>query len=218
MNHDEAGVICELLAMEEPIEHLTRCQMRENAFHEAGHAVVGLCLGLGPLGSGIKLWSRAVSNPATHGKKFGQVRMCLWTKGNQVVPEEIEHSIVSVLAGELAQHRLTATFESFNWTAHPSQYRADLTLDRWQDDERLIRDLLRELPLKAQQTAASALASLTDRAQRLLDDNWPGVEAVARAVLKTKHYSLSGKQVAALVNDVMHSKYRHVNRCHHVKS
>lgn len=214
----EEELVRELVGLEEGYEVLTRGQMRENAFHESGHAVIGLSLGIGPLGSGIKLWPRRIRHGPNSGFKFGQVRMCIWTESDAVVREEIERSIMAVLAGQLAQHRLTPAFQSDGWAAHPSAYVADLKLVRWQGDDRLIGRLLQHLPLNDGQSSASALVSLTDRTQRLLDNTWPGVQAVARAVLRARHYSLSGKQVAGLVNDVMHSKYRPVNRCHDVKS
>jgi hypothetical protein len=103
----QEDVIRELLGMEQAPESLTCPEMRENAFHEAGHAVVALRLGIGPLGSGINLWSRPVRDPATLGTKLGEVKVCLWTKSEKVDGEEIERSIMVVLAGELAQHKLT---------------------------------------------------------------------------------------------------------------
>jgi hypothetical protein len=213
----QEDVIRELLGMEQAPESLTCPEMRENAFHEAGHAVVALRLGVGPLGSGIKLWSRPVRDPATLGTKFGEVKVCLWTKSDKVVGEEIERSIMVVLAGELAQHKLTSTFKHDGWAAHQSSYRAELKLDRWQADERLLHALLRHVPLKAGQTTAAVLVSLTDRTQRLLDETWNGVAAVARAVLRAKHHSLSGKRVAKIVNRTIRSDYRHVNRCSNLR-
>jgi hypothetical protein len=188
-----------------------RCE--RTLFMKAGHAVVALRLGIGPLASGIKLWPRPVRDPATSGTKFGEVKVCLWTKSDKGLGEGIERSIMVVLAGELAQHRLTPTFKRDGWAAHQSSYRAELKLDGWQADERLLHELLRHLPLKTGQTTAAVLVSLTDRTQRSLDDTWHAVDAVARAVLKAKHHSLSGKQLAKIVNRTMASDYRHVTRC-----
>jgi hypothetical protein len=95
----QEDVIRELLGTEQAPKFLTRPEMHENAFHEAGHAVVALHLGIGPLGSGIKLWSRPVRDAVTLGTKFGEVKVCLWTKSDKVVGEEIERSIMVVLAG-----------------------------------------------------------------------------------------------------------------------
>jgi hypothetical protein len=145
----QKDTIRELLAMEQEPRSLTHPEMRENAFHEAGHAVAALHLGIGPLASGIKLWPRPVRDPATSGTKFGEVKVCLWTKSDKVLRDEIERSTMVVLAGELAQHRLTPTFKHDGWAAHQSSYRAELKLDRWQADERLLHELLRHLPLKA---------------------------------------------------------------------
>jgi|HubBroStandDraft_6_1064221.scaffolds.fasta_scaffold36020_3 hypothetical protein len=213
----QEDAIRELLGMEQALKSLRCPEMRENAFHEAGHAVVALRLGIGPVESGIKLWSRPVRDPATLGTKLGEVKVCLWTKSDKVVGEEIERSIMVVLAGELAQHRLTPTFKHDGWAAHQSSYRTELKLDRWQADERLLHELLRHLPLKAGQTTAAVLVSLTDRTQRLLDDTWHAVDAVARAVLKAKHHSLSAKQVAKIVNRTVGSDYRHVIRCRNLR-
>jgi hypothetical protein len=212
----QEDLIHELLDLEQAPKFLTCREMVENAFHEAGHTVVALRLGTGPLGSGIKLWSRPVRNSPS-GTKLGETKVCLWTKSDQIVREEIERSIMVVLAGELAQHRLTPTFKLDGWSAHQSSYRAELKLDRWQADERLLHDLLRQLPLSAGQTAGHALASLTDRTQRLLDDVWKAVEAVARGVLKAKHHRLSGKQIAKSVNRALRTSYRHVSRCKYLK-
>lgn len=213
VDHVQEDTIRELLGMEQAPKSLTSQEMHENAFHEAGHAVAALRVGIGPLGSGIKLWSRPVRDAATLGTKFGEVKVCLWTKSDKVVIEEIEKSIMVVLAGELAQHKLTSTFKHDGWAAHQSSYRAELKLDRWQADERVLHQLLRNIPLKAGQTTAAVLVSLTDRTQRLLDETWNAVAAVARSVLKAKHHALSGKQVANIVNRSMGSDHRHVSRC-----
>jgi len=130
---------------------------------------------------------------------------------------EIEKSVMAVLAGKQAQNRLTRVFRQERWAGHPASYALELELDGSTWDDAIVRELLdHHLPLREGETPASAYVSLVDRTQKLLDDNWLAVKAIARAVLKTKHYSLNGKMITTIVNNSMKSNYRALQGCHNI--
>jgi hypothetical protein len=210
------GLLDKLLEIQEEQRQkgLSRREMFENAIHESGHAVAAVCLGIGPLRAGIKLWRHGHNERGTGGISWGATRICQWAKSEAIVRSEIEGSIVSVLAGKLSQYRLTEVFREEGWTAHPASYAASLELTgAWTRDDAMVNDLLAVLPLRTGEALASALVSLEDRTQRLLDKNWPAVQAVAKALLKTKHYSLSGKTITSIVNQATGSTYQPIQSC-----
>jgi hypothetical protein len=192
--------------------------MFENAIHESGHAVAAVCLGIGPLRAGIKLWRHGHKEVGTGDISWGATRICQRNKSDAIVRVDIENSIVSVLAGKLSQYRLTEVFWEEGWTGHAASYAASLELTgAWNRDDAMVNDLLRDLPLRTGETLASARVSLEDRTQRLLDNNWPAVQAVAKALLKTKHYSLDGKTITRITNQAMGSTYPPLRSCRCIK-
>jgi hypothetical protein len=188
-------------------------EMYENAIHESGHAVVGASLGIGPLPPGIKLWRRGQREEGRSEIKWGLTQLCHWTESDGIVRDEIEKSIVSLLAGRQAQARLTDVFREHRWTASQAQYWLANELDGSSRDNKMVTGLLEHVPLRTGETAASLYNSLLDRTQRLLDQNWPAVQSVARALLRTKHYSLGGKMVTKIVNFKMKAKHPTIRRC-----
>jgi hypothetical protein len=187
-------------------------QMFENAVHESGHAVVAACLGIGPLPLGIKLWPRGRTDKG-QGIRWGVTQLCHWAKSEGVFRDEIEKSIVSLLAGRQAQNRLTNVFQEHGWGAAPAQYALAVELDGSLVDDKMVSRLLGYVPLLPGETASSIYNSLLDRTQRLMDQNWLAVLSVARAVLRTKHYSLDGKMITKIINRTMNTKCKAIRRC-----
>jgi hypothetical protein len=193
---------------------LNRREMFENAIHEAGHGVTAVCLGIGPLPTGIKLWRHGRQDRRTKNFCWGVTRMCRWTKADGYVRQEIENSVVSVLAGRLPQYRITEVFEQEGWSGQPALYEMSLELIGVSaQDDALVGELLGNLPLKSGETLSSVRVSLEDRTQRLLDHNWPAVLAVANAVLKAKHCLLAGRTITKIVNRRMKAGYSPIKSC-----
>jgi hypothetical protein len=195
---------------------LSKAQMYENAIHESGHAVLAGCLGIGPLTSGIKLWPHGNREKGQQDTRWGMTQLCHWTESDGPVRDEMERSIVSLFAGREAQNRLTEVFARDGWNALPAEYVLSIELDGASRDDRMVRNLLSKIPLHLEESQASLYNSLLDRTRRLLDENWPAVVSVARAVLRTKHYSLGGKAITRIVNRTMGTRYRVIRTCIHL--
>jgi hypothetical protein len=193
---------------------LSRKEMFENGIHEAGHATVAVRLRLGPLPAGIKLWRHGCDIRGTAEFCWGVTHLCRWVEADGVVRQEIENSIVTVMAGRFAQYRTTNIYREQSWTATPALYAMELEMtDAWSQDDALIAELLSYIPLRSGEAITSARTSLEDRTQRLLDENWSAVLAVARSVLNAKHYLLEGRVVTKIVNREMKTDFSTVKKC-----
>lgn len=153
------------------------------AIHEAGHAVVGLALGL-PVRrvsiiadgesagrtSGVKrpVW---VKNALEVGSPWRQPRIVHW----------VLNEITTLLAGGLAGKRFTARFD-WQGSRGDRHQEIDLALRLLDDDERQAGALLKWLRL---------------RSARLVDRHWAAINAVADGLVAQR--SLSGAGIRQIV-------------------
>ena len=147
------------------------------AYHEAGHAVIGFLIGRPPLSTTIiPDGSGAVGKtefengcPESFKSAFNQSRK---------KQRRVEVMVVTQVAGCLAQ--------SIKFPERPRDPGDDM-------DEHLARDLVME---RSWQDIDIYLANARAQASALLNEHWPWVEAVAKALIERK--TLTGDEVLAL--------------------
>lgn len=171
---------------------------RSTAYHEAGHAVAAHALGLGtvavsvePKGDAIG-WHQMPDANVDHLNSAMRVLAHLEIPGLGDCRFETDDEAAAVLrqhllliqGGEVAQRR-----------AVPTSYRHHHV----DSDHGHIIDLALLLTGGNPDAVEVLDAELRAEAERLLDKHWASVEAVAAALLE--HGSLTGAQVAAIVNE-----------------
>lgn len=156
------------------------------AIHEAGHAVVGMALGLpvrrvSIIGVGESAGRttgvhrpRWVRNELEVGSPWKQPRVVHW----------VLNEITTLLAGGLAGKRLTGRFDQDGCRSDRHQ-EVDLALRLVDDDERQAGALLKWLRLRSLQ---------------LIDRRWAAINAVAEGLVTER--SLSGARVRQIVGEI----------------
>jgi hypothetical protein len=155
------------------------------AYHEAGHAVVAACLGLGYSGISIvpdnDSWGRVTS-----GKTEKPSTCAAIDRGDRWHPSRLraEKWVTVFQAGDAAQR-------------HYDPFSVGLSYSR-SDYERCIALLLRYAPDNEEPDAELHYDLLQEWTESLIEQHWHVVEAVGKALLE--HRELTGGQVRAVIH------------------
>lgn len=144
--------------------------LEEVAYHEAGHVVVGHRLGVDLASADI-----LPDGQGGNGHTVFNVR-----PGFRDQPDYIEAVVVTFLAGPVAEARV-AGFENPEGSGY--------------DLDAIAREWLRMLVPRSRYQ--SRLRELTTRAEALVGESWPQIEAVAQALLRRR--SLARADALALI-------------------
>jgi ATP-dependent Zn protease len=154
---------------------LTEKEIRDHAYHEAGHAVAAVRLALGLKGNvrvfpSGDVWTESAYQETYFGKTDTSQRGTL------------DQNAAFYLAGPAAERR----------------YNPNITnTDHWEGDRRSFFDLFSEDP-----KAIDHWDTHWARTEALLNRNWAAVEAVADAILSAEEYSISAQQVEDIVREI----------------
>jgi len=153
----------------------------ETAYHEAGHAVIGQWLG------------RTINQISIQGlgSRLGWVIF----KQEKKNPPSAEQEALIYLAGTLAEMKFNPTFrdEEISWT------------DQVDLDEKL---KLMEESMSPEEFKTTSDA-LTPRCQKLLDEHWEEIEAVAKMLLQqSKHFYVCGSWVVRTIRQTIKNQMR----------
>jgi hypothetical protein len=155
---------------------LNRAELRANAYHEAGHAVVALCLGFGLWGR-VKLWRHGVgAEPVEYGRATAA------RSGSRA------DNLLFLLAGIAAEQR------------HDRAIRSN---PRWMGDEVAIWQHRDGEDIEA---FVAIYDERRARAAALVEEQWRAIDAVARALLRQRHHVLSARRVARIVEHARTSR------------
>jgi len=153
----------------------------EDAYHEAGHAVV--CANVGAHLVRVKLYPRG--RKLLYGIAHG-LTICK--------TDDAQERIKFLLAGYWAQVRLSPGFEAQKWGLD-ADYSNRFEIQGREYDMKQVQELLGTLDPPSPMWH---LDRLTKETQKLIDANWPAIKDVANALLKQKHHALGGKMVSTI--------------------
>ena len=151
--------------------------LEEVAYHEAGHVVVGHSLG-------VELASVDILRDGEGGNGHSVFNVPRWFRPSAPLDERrrryAEAVVITFLAGPIAEARI-AGFSNLEGSGY--------------DLDAVAREWLRLLEPPERHEAR--LAGLSQQAQQLVDQNWPAIEKLARALLERRR--LTGAEALQLL-------------------
>jgi hypothetical protein len=179
---------------DEDVEEL-RATKLSVAYHEAGHAVIGMRLGR-EIGY-AKIYTEP---PLTfRGMVYGEWHECgyvTWSDPNWKLKHD-NRSIRGIMcsqAGEIAQSLCPDPFE------RQTKWSGDQDLRRWRGDQSHIRGMALKACKRDEAKAIELIARLHRRTEKLVQDNRAAIERVANALMK--HRYLTGDEIKGVLGEL----------------
>lgn len=172
---------------------MTKAALRENAIHECGHAVIAAQLGVIAPNGRTKMWA---GGRGRHG-----IGLNTWFGAVNFRSGEKELLLIALLAGEAAQFKSLPRFAEKGWNSDAATVWAGTKGPRSQYDRDEIQKLLRGYS-NDEGKQLQLLIKCTEKAHSLVDRLWRVILKAAQALLRTRHFSLSNKQIMKMTEQI----------------